>query len=159
MNSIISLLQLTVYTLTTISSALLVILTAMLIYGLVYFFKNYLKKKLPRPGLVGLSVLSQGESGMLKFVLTMPEKGASDVVSRELTVSVDGAEPVVFTLTGDVVESQEFEAADGAAVTGTLVDVDDAGNKSEAREFTFVLVDTIAPPQPGEVGVKVVSES
>ncbi len=159
MNSIISLLQFAVYTLNVISSALLVVLTVMLIYGLFYFFNNYLKKKLPKPGLVGLSVLSQGEDGMLKFVLTLPEKGASDVVSRELTVSVDGGEPVVFTLAGDVVESQEFEAADGAAVTGTLVDVDDAGNKSEAREFTLVLVDTIAPPQPGEVGVKVVSES
>lgn len=96
---------------------------------------------------------------MLTFVLVLPEKSASDVESRELTVSVAGGESQVFSLSGDETTSQEFDGEEGDVVSGSLVDIDNAGNRSEAREFSITLVDTIAPPQPGEVGVKVVSES
>lgn len=113
--------------------------------------------RLRKPGLVYLT-LWQGENGMLKFVLVLPEKGAADVVQRELTVSVGDKEPVFVTVDGDAVRSSVLEGEDGEAVTGTLVDVDDAGNKSEAREFSFVLADTIAPPMPGEVGLEVTEE-
>ncbi len=113
--------------------------------------------RLRRPGPVFIKV-SQGESTMLKFVLVLPEKGAADVVERELTVQVADGEPVVAVLGGDEVESATYEGEDGDSVSGSLVDVDDAGNKSEAREFSFVLADTIAPPVPGEVGLKVTEE-
>lgn len=113
--------------------------------------------RLCKPGMVFLT-LYKGDDNMLKFVLTLPTKSAVDVVKREVTVVVDGADPVVLELDGDALETGEFAGADGAAVTGTLVDVDDAGNRSPAREFTFTLVDNLAPPQPGEVGVKVTAE-
>ena len=100
----------------------------------------------------------KGNDNMLKFVLTLPTKSAVDVVKREVTVVVDGADPVVVELDGDALETGEFAGADGASVTGALVDVDDSGNRSPAREFTFALVDTFAPPQPGEVGVRVTAE-
>lgn len=113
--------------------------------------------RLCKPGLVFLTFY-KGDDNMLKFVLTLPTKSATDVVSREVTVVVAGADPVVINLGGDAVETPEFSGEDGATVTGTLVDIDDAGNRSPAREFSFTLVDNLAPPQPGEVGVKVTAE-
>lgn len=110
-----------------------------------------------RPGPVRIKTW-QGENGMLKFVLVLPEKGVSDVVKRHLSVAVGGGEPMVVELGADVVASDVLEGVDNDIVTGSLVDEDDAGNKSEAREFSFVLVDDIAPPQPGELGIKVLSE-
>lgn len=112
--------------------------------------------KLKKPGLVFIS-LNQGEDGMLKFVLVLPEPSASDVVAREVKFSV-GDQVFDLALAGDVVETPEMSGNDNDQVVGTLVDVDDAGNKSEAREFTFTLVDTLAPPQPGELGLKVTGE-
>lgn len=132
-----------------------------------YFINENLKKiyrlldrviKPPKPSNVSFLV-SQKENGMLKFVLVLPQAGAADVAFRKLTVKVGGAEAVEFNLAADVVESQEFECEDSAEVTGSLVDVDDAGNESVGRAFSFVITDTFAPPQPGEVGVKVTGES
>jgi hypothetical protein len=111
--------------------------------------------RLKKPGKVSITMF-EGE-GMLSFVLTLPERSAKDVVARELTVSVDGVETVE-SLNGDSVESQVYSGLDNAAVAGRLVDIDDAGNRSEPSEFTFVLVDTIAPPAPGQVGLKVTAE-
>jgi hypothetical protein len=113
--------------------------------------------RLRKPGPIFVRVY-EGEDSMLKFVLVLPQKGAADVVQRELTVQVGEGDPVVVSLGGDEVESGTFEGEDGDSVSGSLVDVDDAGNKSEAREFSFVLVDTVAPPTPGEVGLKVTEE-
>lgn len=109
------------------------------------------------PGLVWLKVVRE-ESEMLVFVLTLPPKSAPDVVSRELTVKVGDAEPQTLSPGVDDTESIELSGADNASVTGSLVDIDDAGNRSEARTFEFVLTDTIAPAQPAEVGVRVVRE-
>ena len=111
--------------------------------------------RLKKPGKVSITMF-EGE-GMLSFVLTLPERSAKDVVARELTVSVDGVETVE-SLNGDSLESQVYSGLDNAAVAGRLVDIDDAGNRSEPSEFTFVLVDTIAPPAPGQVGLKVTAE-
>lgn len=140
-------------------------ITASFLAMLLYFhfeminksFQDILKVlRLKKPGLVFIS-LRQGDDGMLKFVLVLPQAGASDVVSREVRLSVADVLYEV-DLAGDVVETAEFTGEDNAVVTGTLVDVDDAGNRSEAREFSFVLVDTVAPPQPGELSIKVTGE-
>lgn len=95
---------------------------------------------------------------MLTFVLSLPEKSAADVVSRELSLSINGAEAQVASLSADASKSAEMTGEQGATVTGTLVDIDDAGNRSLPREFSFTLADTIAPPQPGDVGLEVTSE-
>jgi len=134
---------------------------------LLYFINANLKEifrllniivKPPKPD--GISFLtSEKENGMLKFVLTLPQAGAADVVARKLTVKVGEADAVKFDLAADAVESEGFECEDNTEVTGSLVDVDDAGNESAASEFSFVIVDTFPPPQPGEVGVKVTGES
>lgn len=106
----------------------------------------------PKPDKV--SFILTGESKMgLQYKLVLPAAGASDVVSRKLTVN--GVEQ---TVNGDVLEVEGFEGDQDTDVVGTLIDVDDAGNESIARDFSFTLVDTIAPPQPGDVGLVVVGE-
>ena len=50
-----------------------------------------------------------------------------------------------------------YNAHDGTI--GTMVDTDASGNASEPRPFSFTLVDSIAPPEPGEVGLVVTGQS
>jgi len=104
-------------------------------------------------------VITRKVSRMLQFKLVLPAPTVSDVVSRELSVKVGEAEAVVKTVDAVTTEVDGFEGADNAAVAVSLIDVDDAGNRSPAREQTFTLADTIAPPQPGEIGLAVVSEN
>jgi len=136
------------------------IINLILVYNqlkILYRIYKSVKRPVKRPGRVMLKFY-EGENGMLKFVLTLPTKSAADVVSRVLTVTI-GEEVQVFELAADAVETQEFECADNTEVFGSLADVDDAGNVSEAREFSFKIVDTIVPPMPGELGVRVTGES
>jgi hypothetical protein len=95
---------------------------------------------------------------MLNFKLVLPAPSAQDVVTREVTVQIAGQEPTVDTLPGEALEMIGLSGNDGDTVSGSLVDIDDAGNRSESRNFDFVLADTIAPPQPGEVSLIVTSE-
>jgi hypothetical protein len=83
----------------------------------------------------------------------------ADVTSRELTVVVNGekiGEPVSFD--GSAVELGEIKVSQNASVLITLVDVDDAGNRSQPATFEFTATDTIAPAQPGSFGVALVRE-
>ena len=112
--------------------------------------------RLKRPGLVFLK-LTKEENDMLFFTLELPAPGASDVVTRKLSVKVGSADAVSVDLAiGDAVP--EFSGNDNDVVEGYLVDVDDAGNGSLPSEFSYVLTDTIAPPAPGQVGLKVTRE-
>lgn len=95
---------------------------------------------------------------MLRFKLLLPNPGASDVVARKLVVVNGNNEPQQLDLPGDSMETLEMEGQDNDVVSGTLEDIDDAGNVSPAREFSFILTDTIAPPQPGEIGLVVTGE-
>ena len=83
-----------------------------------------------------------------------------DVVTRRLSVTVGGAdsprevrdyEPSATEL-GDVIVDE------GEAVVLQLVDIDNAGNQSEPAVLEFVAQDTIAPAQPGALGVTLVAE-
>ena len=110
-----------------------------------------------RPQAVRFVVIREFEQMLVgKFLLPVP--GAKDVVKRVLAFSVNGESSNSFDLAGDSLESEELKVEDGVTIAGSLVDVDDAGNQSLPREFEFVVVDTIAPPQPGEVGFVVTGE-
>ncbi len=85
----------------------------------------------------------------------------ADVVTRELSVYVNGAdvarevrayEPTVTEL-GDVLVEQ------GSSVELRVVDIDDAGNRSEPAVLAFVAEDTLPPAQPGSLGVTLVAET
>lgn len=93
---------------------------------------------------------------ILVYDVLLPAAGV-DVESRELTVTINGeAQPV---LTPDkFATTQQIRVAQDATCHLSLVDVDDAGNRSEPSTFDFVATDTIAPPQPGTLGVTLVGE-
>jgi hypothetical protein len=113
------------------------------------------------PGLVLLRKISDGVDGMGKYVLVLPTPGAIDVVSRELVVSINGGEPVTQMLAGTALESEQFEAVEDDIVSGSLVDIDDAKPtplRSEPRLYELPILDTTAPPQPGEIGIRAITE-
>lgn len=116
-----------------------------------------------RPGLLTLRMLAERMDGMLTFVVTVPaepESQAAEVVSREASVTVgDGlTQTSALEGSGDA-EVGPFEGAQDTAVTVSVVNIDDAGNRSEPRTQSFVLVDTIPPAAPGEIGLRVTGET
>lgn len=84
---------------------------------------------------------------MLVYRITPAAPGVSDVVTQEITATIDGIATVHPLSPGG---SFELSLGDGASVTVTQVDIDDAGNRSEASApLSFVANDTIPPPVPG----------
>lgn len=106
-------------------------------------------------------MISEGMNGMAKFSFTLPVPGAPDVPnggSREVVYSINDGPPSTMNLPGSAMETDPFDAQKGQFATGTLVDTDKSGNRSEPRTFNVELKDTISPPQPGEVGVRMVED-
>ncbi len=93
----------------------------------------------------------------IKFVFPAP--GAVDVAQRELTVTVNGGDPpLVRTYPSSTATpallSDEWVFNDSDHLVATLVDVDGHSNRSQpSAAFTYDVVDDIAPPAPGELGV------
>ena len=81
-----------------------------------------------------------------------------DVLTRRLSYSIAGGDVVTVDMATTDVLLPGLAGEDGDTLSVTLVDIDDAGNSSEAREQEFVLSDTIPPAQPGEIGVRVTGE-
>ena len=96
---------------------------------------------------------------MLTFSVDLPPAGASDVTTRELSVKVGESDAVIRTLAGSDVEAGGFEGEQDTEVFLSLIDVDDKGNRSEPREQTATLFDNLAPPQPGQLGIRVTAET
>ncbi len=119
----------------------------------------------PKPAKCALRVTNELPGGddvadKLNFVFVVPaEDEPSDVVSREVKLTLADGTVSEFVNEGNgAFESAEFTADQDSEVSISVVNVDDAGNKSVPRVQSFTLVDTIAPPAPGELGVKVVGE-
>lgn len=81
-----------------------------------------------------------------------------DVVTRELSVVVDGGQPATTTFPSTATELGEVKVEQGGKVVLSLVDIDDAGNRSQPATVEFVAADTIPPAKPGEFGVNLVRE-
>jgi hypothetical protein len=112
-----------------------------------------------RQPLLFVSLVHKGSDMALVYKVSAGKSSAADVVSRELSVVVNGvaiSEPVSFS--GDATDFGEIRIEQGSEVTMTLVDIDDAKNRSEPAVLAFVAADTIAPPQPGEFGVTLARE-
>lgn len=82
----------------------------------------------------------------------------ADVTSRELTVAVNGEMVAERILSGNATDLGEVTVPQGGIVLLTLVDVDDAGNRSQPATVEFTAADTIPPAQPGSFGVTLVRE-
>jgi hypothetical protein len=112
----------------------------------------------PMPGPVKLFVRSEEPMSVLVFSLSLPPAGAPDVVKRELSIKIGDAAPTVTELDGGQVLVEGLRGPQDAALEVSLIDIDDAGNRSEARVQQFALKDTVAPPEPGEMSLKVTGE-
>lgn len=111
-----------------------------------------------RPGWLALRVTKE-ENGMLTFVIVLPPSESSDVVTRELSVAVAGGPATIESVSTSAAESSSYNGEQGDAIHAELVDIDDAGNRSEPSVFDGTLEDTLAPPAPGALGVRVTAET
>jgi hypothetical protein len=110
---------------------------------------------------VGLRVILQrGETmaNVLTYRVSVNAPVDGDVVSRELTVLVNGVELMVVHALGSATDLGSIDVPQDALVVLSLVDVDDAGNRSAPATVEFTAVDTLAPAQPGGFNVTLVSE-
>lgn len=82
----------------------------------------------------------------------------ADVTSRELTVVVNGETLSTTSLNGSATDLGEVKVEQDAVVVLSLVDIDDAGNRSQPATTQFTATDTIPPAQPGQFGVTLVRE-
>ena len=82
----------------------------------------------------------------------------ADVTGRQLTVVVNGEVLSVVELAGSATDLGEVKVEQNSNVTLSLVDVDDAGNRSQPAVLDFVATDTIPPAQPGSFGVTLARE-
>ena len=98
------------------------------------------------------------ESGMLVYSVTAGPAVDADVSSRRLSVMVNGEVSSTVDHPASATSFGEISAPQDATVVVTLVDVDDAGNESPPSFYEFVAKDTIAPAQPGSLGVTLVRE-
>ena len=118
---------------------------------------DHVSRKLPpsRPGwLTILNMKGTPMANVITFDVGMPSLPAShDVVKRELSSSVDGGAASL----QDVSPSQQivagFSVPQNANVLLALVDIDDAGNRSEPSILAFQALDTVPPAKPGDMTV------
>lgn len=111
-----------------------------------------------RPGVIYLQTRSQ-EGTMLTFDIVLPPATASDTTKGELAVTIGNAEPQVIETAVGQERVTGLSGEDGAPVSASFVFIDDANNRSEPSTLEAVLTDTIAPPQPGSLGIEVTGEN
>lgn len=95
----------------------------------------------------------------MTYEIAVGGPATQDVVSRELTVVVDGVyrDPVVFP--AYEVSFGRISVPQDSEVVVSLVDVDDAGNRSEPSTVSFKAIDVVPPAAPGGLNVTVVGET
>lgn len=114
---------------------------------------------------VGEFVMDQ----LLSYEILLPVLVAPhDVVSRQVTVTVDGAaqDPSVLSPEASVVvvdgasynAFQAFDVKQGATVSIEAKDIDDGGNPSAPVIYSFQATDTIPPVAPSGLTVRAVGE-
>ena len=96
---------------------------------------------------------------ILTYVVSAAAPTDGDVVKRLLTLVINGEDQGTAELAANVTELSQFSVPQNSDIVLTLVDVDDAGNKSEPAVLSFTAVDTIPPAKPGAFGVTLVSET
>lgn len=136
-----------------------VVLLAVLVRALDAVY-NRLPEPIPAPvGLFVNQIEGNSMADMLTYEIVVAAPAVSDVVSREVTVVVDGqySEPVSHAPTA--VNLGQITVPQDAEVIVSVTDVDDAGNRSEPATLVFTAIDTVPPPVPGGVSVVLVGEN
>lgn len=95
---------------------------------------------------------------MLNYKLTLPAATDPDVVAWHLETTVEGSEPVV----SDVTDGQTLSFESGANVTLRLQEGDDATPQNWgpwSEPYAFTATDSLAPGQPGQPVLELISET
>lgn len=95
---------------------------------------------------------------LLTYQVTVGAPVDHDVVSRQLTIVVDGVSEGTKFFDGFATDLGVVEVPQDAQVVLSVMDVDDAGNYSEPATIEFVASDTLRPSAPSAVNVVLVSE-
>jgi hypothetical protein len=116
-------------------------------------------RELLYPGPMFFVPTHQNEDLTMKGHIQLPTPSVKDMGSRELTVQVGTGAPDVQVLSAYASTSNLIDRVNrGDRLNASLVDVDKSGNRSSSREYTTVVHDTIAPPQPGVMGFVLTSD-
>lgn len=120
---------------------------------------NFWRSGPPQPGRIRTpNLLGETVVMGLKYTVTLPPPGATDVATRELSITVGEGPTNVVQLDGDAV-SHDFVVERDVAVSMFLVDVDGSGNRSpQSPTLAFTSRDTIPPAAPGEMSVMLVGQ-
>lgn len=108
------------------------------------------------PGPMVTTLISEDAMDVLHYDVTLPAAG-TDVETREFTVAVEGRPDMVTTLPKSALLAQ-FGAPQDSLVKLSLVDIDDAGNRSAPSVLSFKAIDTLPPAAPGGLQATLVSE-
>src|SRR5688572_30491924 len=116
---------------------------------------------LTAPGPVYLLIRKVGDDMATEYQVTgvLPPVNPGDkVTTREVVFTVNGTAQPSVSLPATANQFDQW-AKEGDKVKMTLVDIDQAGNRSTARESTETTVsDTVPPHQPGEVQLKITDQ-
>jgi hypothetical protein len=130
---------------------------ALLVFAILYAVYN--ARVIVTPRLWVVQIRRDYMADLLTYSVVAAAVTDSDVVSRELVVAVNGeTQPAVY-FASNMTDLGTVTALQNSSVELTLVDVDDAGNRSEPASLVFVALDTLAPSAPGSIGVTLVSET
>lgn len=122
-------------------------------------FKRMIQKLLTHPVKPGpVYVLIERRNNVSKFLIraTLPPVEDFDVLEREFTYKVNEVSTTV-TLAKDT-PSYDFWAPEESNVTLSLIDLDNAGNRSEPSVRAFKVMDTLPPAKPGDMVTDILQE-
>jgi hypothetical protein len=130
-----------------------------------YWFRRFMRGGPSRPGVMSLAwtttlkVDAMNKTFYVFDVQFPPLAADSDVVRRELTYLVDDALVDLFFIEPGTDKLTNLAVAHDQTITLELVDVDEAGNRSQARVLRQLIdKDPVAPPMPGEFAVTFTEE-
>lgn len=134
--------------------------TILVIYVVVVLGILWLVGSVPKPRFLAVRQIRRDVmADVLVYKVSVGPVVDKDVVERQLGVAVNGvAVDELKVFPADSTDLGEIRAKQDDKVLLTLVDVDDAGNRSEPAVLEFVATDTLPPAQPGAFGVTLVAE-
>jgi hypothetical protein len=116
---------------------------------------------LNRPGQITFEAVGQRKVGKMSFIqfkIVLPPVADADAVDRELSVQIGDGEPEVESVGIETREVYGHEGPQDSTVRLSLVNIDDAANRSEPSVLEAVLTDTVPPAQPGELAIVATGE-
>lgn len=109
---------------------------------------------------VKIRIIPTGENVMadkILFNIILPPKAAPDVIEREVVIKIGDVETQL-NIPGDQTLIEAYEGTQNALVTVSLIDIDDAYNRSPETVASIELLDTFPPPAPGQIGLEIFDE-